>query len=119
MLVARPSEHEARVQWQLSGVPLAQPVIDGVEAGIEQVIGLFKTRRLQIFETMHRLRSELNSYARELDDAGEATEKIADKQKHHRADALRYGCSAFPMYRACSPAEGPEANRSAGGCGGG
>lgn len=94
-----PSEDEARVQWQLSGVPLARPVIDGVEPGIEQVIGLFKTRRLFVFESMHGLRSELNSYSRELDDAGEPTEKIADKQKYHRIDALRYGCSAFPMYR--------------------
>ncbi|MCB1899227.1 MAG: hypothetical protein KDH16_08060, partial [Rhodocyclaceae bacterium] len=36
------------------------------------------------------LLDEIMSYARELDDMGEPTEKIADKNTFHLLDALRY-----------------------------
>jgi hypothetical protein len=93
------SEDAQRLDWQLGGVPLARPLITNLEAGIDRVIGLFKQRRLYIFDSLHALRAELGSYSRELDDLGEPTEKIADKQKYHLLDALRYVCSGFTIDR--------------------
>jgi hypothetical protein len=36
------------------------------------------------------LLDEFGSYSRVTDDAGETTEKIADKENYHRLDAVRY-----------------------------
>jgi hypothetical protein len=67
-----------------------EPVIVDVEAGIDRVIELFKTKRLFIFKSLVGLRDELGTYSRELDDMGQPTEKIKDKETFHRLDALRY-----------------------------
>ena len=86
-----------RYDWRLAGCPVMEPRITDVEAGIDRVIGLFKARRLFVFETLVHVRSELGTYSRELDDASEPLEKIADKQNFHCLDALRAVCSAFPL----------------------
>lgn len=91
------SEDAQRRDWQLAGCPVMEPMITDVESGIDRVIGLFKQRRLFIFETLVHLRSELGTYSRELDDAGEPLERIADKQRFHCLDALRAVCSVFPL----------------------
>jgi hypothetical protein len=98
------SEDAQRYDWRLAGCPVMEPRITDVEAGIDRVIGLLKARRLFVFETLVHLRSELGTYSRELDDAGEPLEKIADKQKFHCLDALRAGCSAFPLQPAAPSA---------------
>jgi hypothetical protein len=81
---------------------VSEPLIADVEAGIDRVTGLFKQRRLFIFDTLTGLRSELGSYSRELDDAGNPLEKIAKKETWHRIDALRYVGSGFELL---TPAE--------------
>ena len=43
-----------------------------------------------MFSTCERLVAEIESYAREVDDRGEPLDKIKDKEKYHRLDALRY-----------------------------
>jgi len=91
------SEQASRDTWGLAGVPLAAPVIFDLEAGIDRVIGLFRQRRLFVFDTMTGLRSELGTYSRELDAVGEPTEKIADKELFHRLDALRSICSVLSL----------------------
>jgi len=89
------SETQQRMDWRAAGVPMLEsPVID-VEAGIDRVIELFKTRRLFIFDTQIGLIEELNTYSRELDDAGQPIEKIKNKETFHRLDALRYDASAL------------------------
>ena len=46
--------------------------------------------QILVFEDLHGLLDELQSYSRELDEMGEATEKIDAKETFHYADALRY-----------------------------
>jgi hypothetical protein len=99
------SEDDQRLTWRIAGCPVVEPFISEVEAGIDRVIGLFKMNRLFVFETCTGLRSELGTYSRELDAAGEPLERIDDKEKFHRLDALRYVCSAFPLDRPKKPAE--------------
>jgi hypothetical protein len=93
------SEQAFRDEWALVGVPVHEPRITDLEAGIDHTIGLFRQHRLFIMDTCIRLRSDLGTYSRETDGAGEPTEKIEDKQKFHMADALRYGASWFPIDR--------------------
>jgi hypothetical protein len=93
------SEDDQRNSWTMAGFPVIEPFISEVEAGIDRVIGLFKTRRLYVFDTLTGLRSELGTYSRELDDAGEPLQKIKDKEKFHRIDALRYVCTNYPLDR--------------------
>jgi hypothetical protein len=91
------SEDAQRQDWWLAECPVIEPFITDVEAGIDRVIGLFKQRRLFVFDTLVHLRSELGTYSRDLDDAGEPLEKIANKERFHLLDALRAVCSAFPL----------------------
>jgi len=78
------SENDWRLKWALAGVAIVEPRINDVEAGIDQGNALFKQRRMFVMDTCTGLRSELATYSRELDAAGEPTAKIADKQKFHR-----------------------------------
>jgi len=106
-----PSEDQQRRDWQDAGCPIGLPGITDVEAGIDRVNGLFKTRRLFLFNTLTDLRSELGTYSRELDEAGEPTQRIKDHQRFHRIAALRYGSSVFPLDAPQpEPADIPEAD---------
>jgi hypothetical protein len=84
------SEDQQRRDWSDAGLHVQEPAIDDVEAGIDKVIEALKTRRLYVFSTCTGLIDEFGTYARELDDFGEPTEKIKDKNEFHRLDALRY-----------------------------
>ena len=84
------SETQQRMDWQNEGVPVRGPNIADVEAGIDRVIGLFKERRLFIFDSCVGTLDELGTYSREINDNGETTDKIKDKESFHRLDALRY-----------------------------
>lgn len=91
------SETERRREWAIAGFPVAEPQISDVEAQIDRVNGLFKARRLFVFDSLTELRADLRTCSRELDDAGEPLLKIADKVRWHRLDALRYLTSAYPL----------------------
>ena len=43
-----------------------------------------------MFDTCAGVLDEIGTYGRELDDMGQPTEKIKDKEQFHRLDALRY-----------------------------
>jgi hypothetical protein len=89
------SETQQRMDWNAAGVPVGpSPIID-VEAGIDRVIELFKSNRLFIFDDCRGIIDELGTYSRELDDTGQPTDKIKDKETFHRLDALRYDASAL------------------------
>jgi hypothetical protein len=90
-----PSEEQQRMDWQNEQIPVTRPFISDVEAGIMRPYGLFKTKRLYVFETLRGLRDEVGTYKRKLDDHGQPTEEIADKRKFHRLDALRYVASGL------------------------
>lgn len=84
------SEEQYRRDWAQAGVPVQRPLVADVESGIDKVIGMFKTQRLWVFDSCRGLRDELGRYSRVLDDRGQATEKIRDKETFHRLDSLRY-----------------------------
>lgn len=84
------SEGQWRDEFKAAGLPVSEPPISDVEVGIDRVYALMKQNRLHVFNTCSGLLDEVNTYSRELDDEGEPTEKIKDKNKFHRADALRY-----------------------------
>lgn len=84
------SEEDDRTAWAIAGFPLSLPLIQSVEAGIDCSISQFKRHKLFIFDTLGKLRSDLATYSRTLDALGEPTQAIADKDKYHLLDALRY-----------------------------
>lgn len=91
------AETAQRMAWQAGGVPMAQPVIYDVEAGISHLVGLIRQDRLKVFTGLTQLRSQLLSYSREVDSEGNILEKVANKERYHLVDALRYACSAYPV----------------------
>jgi hypothetical protein len=84
------SEVQQRLDWQQAGIPVKEPVVVDVEAGIDRVIRLIKEHRLYVFRNQRGVLDELGTYSREIDDFGQPTEKIKDKETFHRLDALRY-----------------------------
>jgi hypothetical protein len=89
------SESQQRLDWRAAGIPVSEPVVIDVEAGLDRPIQLFKTRALFVFDTCRGLRDELGTYSRVVGEDGQVTEKIKDKEKFHRLDALRYGVQGF------------------------
>jgi hypothetical protein len=84
------SETQQRMDWNAAGVPVREPTITDVEGGIDRVIELFRTKRLFIFDSCRLVLDEIGTYSRELDDKGQPTDKIKDKETFHLLDALRY-----------------------------
>jgi hypothetical protein len=84
------SEGQWRREFRAGGLPVREPDVREVEVGINRVYGAFKMGQLLIFDDCHGLLEELRSYSRKLDEAGEPTEAIEDKETYHRLDALRY-----------------------------
>jgi hypothetical protein len=78
-----PSESQFRMDWTDAGIRVQQPPIKDVEAGIDRIVSLFKTNHLRIFKTCTLLLDEIASYSRKLDDMGEPTDVIKDKNKYH------------------------------------
>jgi hypothetical protein len=87
------SEDEWRAAFGDAGLPISRPTIAGVEEGISKVYAAFAEGRLFIFNDLELLIEEAATYSRELDKNDEPTDKIADKNKFHRLDALRYAIS--------------------------
>jgi hypothetical protein len=84
------SEQQWRDEFAAAGFPVKEPPIKDVEVGIDRVVGVIQRGELYVFDDLHRLLDELGSYSREVDEAGEPTEKIEDKNSFHACDALRY-----------------------------
>jgi hypothetical protein len=84
------SETQQRMDWTEAGISVQEPIIADVEAGIDRVIELLKTKRLFIFDSCHGVLDEFGTYSREIDDLGQPLEKIKDKETFHRLDSVRY-----------------------------
>lgn len=95
-----PGETQYRMDWRAAGFPVRQPLIGDVEPGIDRVTELIKDGRFRLFRTCKGVKDEIGKYRRELDDAGEPTEKIHDKHSFHRLDALRYAATGIVKRRA-------------------
>jgi hypothetical protein len=92
------SEGQWRLEFQSArdkdgkpaGMVVAEPPVKEVEVGIDRVVAAIKQDRLYVFNTCTAVLDDLQSYSRELDDAGNPTEEIEDKAEYHYADAVRY-----------------------------
>lgn len=84
------SEGQWRDEFRAGGLAINKPPVSDVEVGIDRVYSAMANGRLFIFDTCEMVLDEIGSYAREVNDAGEPTEKIADKSTYHLLDALRY-----------------------------
>ena len=84
------SEGQWRREWAAAGINVRKPPISDVEVGIDRVYGLHQENRIYVFNTCNGYLDEKMRYSRKLDDRGEPTEAIEDKQTFHRLDAERY-----------------------------
>lgn len=91
------SEEQYRMDWQAGGVNVLLPPVQAVESGIDRVIGLFKTNQMFIFRNCDRTISQVIEYSRKVNQLGEVTEDIKDKNAYHMADALRYAVAGLEL----------------------
>ena len=94
------SEVQYRRDWTAAGVSVVESPIVDVEAGIDRVVQLIKQQRLYVFRSCVGVLDELGRYSRVVDESGQATEKIKDKETFHRLDALRYVVGRLLGHRA-------------------
>lgn len=80
---------------QIAGLPVREPNIKDVEVGIDRVYGAHKKNEILVFNDLAGYLEQKLTYSREVDDAGEPTEKIADKETFHYLDAERYIIGGF------------------------
>lgn len=84
------SEQQWRDEFSAAGLPIITPPVADVEVGINRVYGAFANDQLFIFEDLYGLRDDISTYSRKLDDLGQPTEAIEEKNIFHLGDALRY-----------------------------
>lgn len=90
------SEGQWRQEFSDGGLPVGPPVVSDVEVGINRVYAALaetlpdEAIDIVFFDDLSGTIDQLNTYSRELDDRGEPTEKIEDKETYHFLDAGRY-----------------------------
>lgn len=84
------SEGQWRREFKLGGLPVKEPVIADVEVGISRVKQVIRDGLLVVFDDCRGVLGEIDTYRREVDEKGNPTQAIADKNRYHRLDALRY-----------------------------
>ena len=95
---------QQRRDWTDFGVPVDEPPVTDVEAGIDRCISLFRTYRCFVFADLEDFREDLANYRREVDEFGNPTDQIANKGKFHRLDAFRYAVAGATDGRHFQPA---------------
>ncbi len=96
------AEGQWRQEFRTAGLPVREPKISDVWLGINRMYALLKEglpdqARVQIFDNLGGLITELNSYHRKTDSQGNPVDdEIAAKNTFHYADAGRYVCSSLP-----------------------
>ena len=83
-------EGQWRVEFRRAGLPVREPDVKEVEIGIQRVYGAHARGQIYVFEDCAGYLDEKLRYSRKLDDEGEPTEEIDDKNTFHRMDAERY-----------------------------
>lgn len=84
------SEGQWRAEFQAAGLLVGEPDQPDVEVGILRVYAAFKAGELFVSSACPKLVRQLQEYAREVDELGNAENAIEDKEKFHGPDALRY-----------------------------
>lgn len=75
---------------RLPGLTIQPPLVTEVEVGIDRVIACFKQDQIMVFDDLTGYLEELETYSRVLDDVGNPTEDIEDKETFHLLDSSRY-----------------------------
>lgn len=89
------SEKQYRLDWQEQGLPVNEPNITDVDAGIDRVIALIKQKTFYVFDNLKGCKDQFGTYSRKLDENGQPTVDIKDKEKFHFLDAVRYCVIGF------------------------
>ncbi len=84
------SEGNWRQEFRACGLPVREPDIKSVEVGIDRVYEAHAGHEIMVFDDLVEYLDQKRTYARELDDQDQPTEKIADKETFHLLDAERY-----------------------------
>lgn len=80
-------------------MPVRPPAVTDVEVGIDRVYEAHSLNQIIVFDDLDGYLDEKLSYSRELDENGEPTEKIEDKETYHHLDAERYIISYIRQQR--------------------
>jgi hypothetical protein len=87
------SEDQWRNEFRAGGLAVKEPPItgvDSVEVGIDRVYGAHARNEILVFEDLDGYLEQKLTYSREVDENGNPTEKIEDKDTFHFMDAERY-----------------------------
>ncbi len=84
------SEGQWRQEFRAAGLDIQPPDISEVELGIDRVHGAHKANKIIVFDDLAGYLDEKMSYSRELNENGDPTDKIEDKNSFHFMDAERY-----------------------------
>ncbi len=90
-----PQEDDWRERFGQAGLPIDEPPVRDVEVGIdalyEMTVNVIRGQpQLLFMDHLHKTLDQMASYSREVNDQGEPTDDIEDKQLFHFVDALRY-----------------------------
>lgn len=84
------SEGQWRQEFRAAGLAVREPRISEVEIGIDRVYGFHKRGELLVFDDLVGYLDQKLSYSRALDETGNPTAEIEDKESYHFLDAERY-----------------------------
>lgn len=89
------SEGQWRDEFAASGLGVYPPVVTEVEVGIDRMYSMIvpndaDQRQFVVLDSLTGFIDQVLDYSRELDENGEPTEKIEDKETYHYLDAARY-----------------------------
>lgn len=87
------------------GIHVTESPIVEVEVGIDRVYGAHRRGEIYVFDDLRGYLEQKATYSRELDDEGEPTEKIADKETFHFMDAERYIVSKLKNVKLRTPTQ--------------
>jgi hypothetical protein len=84
------SEGQWRQEFRAGGLPVRSPIVKEVEIGISRVYGEHRKGAILVFDDLTGYLEQKATYSRVLDDQGNTTEAIEDKETYHYLDAERY-----------------------------
>lgn len=106
------SEGQWRNEFRSGGLPVQEPPISDVEVGIDRVYGAHARGEIFVFDDLAGYLEEKLTYSRELDENGEPTEKIEDKETFHFMDSERYIISKLRAGNMASASSSRDLNES-------
>ena len=90
-----PSEDQWRDEMKAGGLPVKRPIVGDVEIGIDRVYAQHSASGIIYFDDLDDILTEKANYPRKVDDNGEPTEVIANKNEFHHMDGERYVISSI------------------------